>query len=241
MLPQTAFILVGGLGTRIRHLFPDIPKPLIPVCGRPFLYWILRQCGQYDVQRVVLISHYKYELLYDFLVEYKNCFGNVEIHFDDTPLGTGGALASALSATADIPEKFLLLNGDSVFLLENSLPVDPMPDNCSIVLFSRTVPNTQRYGRLNVDSDGSLKEITSGAVGPGIINTGVYVVKRDAFNDLRPPIRACSLESEIIPDMLATGHQIRVVHSNAPFIDIGTEASLSDADKFIYANFLEKK
>ena len=55
----TAVVLAGGFGRRIEHLLPDIPKPMAPVAGRPFLEWIVRYLAAQDIRRVILSTGHR--------------------------------------------------------------------------------------------------------------------------------------------------------------------------------------
>ena len=107
-----AVFLAGGLGTRLRAAVSDVPKPMAPVQGRPFLerlldYWI----GQ-GVQRAVLAVGYMHETIRQHFGEkYRNCV--ITYSVEQQPLGTGGALVQALPLVQ--AETFLVLNGDTYF------------------------------------------------------------------------------------------------------------------------------
>ena len=91
----TAVILAGGLGTRLRSVVPDLPKPMAPVNGRPFLacqmdYWL-----QQGIQHFVLSVGYRHQSIMDYFGS-NYCGSPVEYVVEDTPLGTGGGLLLAV-------------------------------------------------------------------------------------------------------------------------------------------------
>ena len=114
-----AVVLAGGLGTRLRAAVSDVPKPMAPVGGRPFLerlldYWI----GQ-GVRRAVLAVGYMYDTIRrHFGDEYRGCA--IAYSIENHPLGTGGALIQALPLVQD--PTFLVLNGDTYF----AVPLDAL-------------------------------------------------------------------------------------------------------------------
>ena len=109
----SAIILAGGLGTRLRGVVPDLPKPMAPISGRPFLehqidYWIKQ-----GVSHFVLSVGYRHEVIVD---HFGNRYKDAELDYviEKTPLGTGGGLLLAVEKVGK-DEPFLLLNGDTYF------------------------------------------------------------------------------------------------------------------------------
>ena len=92
-------ILAGGLGTRLRPRVQDVPKPIAPIAGRPFLCWLLDRLAQQDFHRIVLSVGYGKTKIIEAL---GSRYGNIELVYavEDVPLGTGGAIRHALSSPA---------------------------------------------------------------------------------------------------------------------------------------------
>lgn len=112
----TVAILAGGLATRLKPILKDTPKSLIEICGKPFIDWQLQLLAKSGIQRVVLCTSYKSEMIekhvgngskYGIQVQYSND--------GDTQLGTGGAIKKA---TQMLEDEFMVLYGDSY------LPID---------------------------------------------------------------------------------------------------------------------
>ena len=107
-LPLQAVIMAGGMGTRLMPLTEDLPKPMLPVGGRPLMERVIEQLRQVGVRRVNVTTHYKPEKISDHFGD-GSSFG-VELNYvnEDRPLGTGGALG-----LMDAPkEPTLVINGD---------------------------------------------------------------------------------------------------------------------------------
>src|SRR5262245_17720256 len=123
----TAIILAGGLGTRLREAVPDLPKPMAPVAGRPFLEHQLDLWIAQGVRRFVLAVGYRHEaIVQHFGASYRGA--TLEYSVETQPLGTGGALRQAAAMVGD--ERALLLNGDTWFdvplpaLAARAMPLD---------------------------------------------------------------------------------------------------------------------
>ena len=104
-----AVILAGGLGTRLGALADGLPKPMVPVGGRPFIDYILHQLSRQGFQDVILLVGYRAKIIQDYCKE-GDAFGlNIRYSIEQAPVGTGGAVKLA---TRLIDRKFLLLFGD---------------------------------------------------------------------------------------------------------------------------------
>ncbi|HEY9216158.1 MAG TPA: sugar phosphate nucleotidyltransferase [Ancylobacter sp.] len=216
----TAIILAGGLGTRLSSAVPDLPKPMAPIRGRPFLehqmdFWI----GQ-GVERFILSVGYKRQLIMDhFGVQYRGA--PVSYAVEEQPLGTGGGL---LVAAEGLSEPFLLLNGDTFFDVDLQAFFAfhrSRGSQWSFALF-RT-GETQRFMGMDVAADGrinSLEPIPEGA--NRLANGGVYIVDPAAMAAVSfPQGEKVSLEYELLPAIVRSGGRLYGVEIPGRFIDIG--------------------
>ncbi|MFM1990459.1 MAG: hypothetical protein RJA99_3416 [Pseudomonadota bacterium] len=211
-----AVILAGGLGTRLRAAVPDLPKPMAPVAGRPFLEILLRSLAARGVTRAVLSVGYRAEAITSY---FGHAFEGMRIEHavEHEPLGTGGATRLALGLCDADP--VLVTNGDTFLdldldALRSAWTGDEVP-----VLVARQVPDAGRYGRLVVHGDRITGFTEKGASGPGLINAGTYLVRRDLL--ARFPVGArFSLETDVLVPLAVDGG-LRVFVAEGTFIDIG--------------------
>lgn len=237
----SAVILVGGFGTRIRHITGDIPKPLAKVHGKPFLHWILRSLKSKGIDNVYLLTHYSAEQIEIFAKEEAGPGFPIRCMKELTPAGTGGAVLDLLMAAEHLTSPFLLLNGDSL-LVEYSMKdaLNCVVDGSEAVIFGVAMNDASRYGTLKCDDNERLTAFKEKASGSGVINTGAYLFTRQAFSQIKNSKRPLSLEFDVIPSMINSGVNIKVLRGYSPFIDIGTEASLAEADLFVQRHFKDK-
>jgi D-glycero-alpha-D-manno-heptose 1-phosphate guanylyltransferase len=233
MRPLTAVILAGGLGTRIRGRYPDLPKPMIPVGGSPFLEHVVRHLAREGVGRAIVSCGYKAEVIERWARTQPVAGIRVSTVREDEPLGTAGGFLEALDRTEAAGETapiWLVENGDSLVLaaLAPALEGFDRPETDAVVL-GVAVPDAARFGRLEVGSDGVLRSFREKEPGAGLVNAGVYLFRRRTI-DLFPRAKPLSFEREVFPSLLARGVRIEVVSVEAPFWDIGTPESLSAAD-----------
>jgi NDP-sugar pyrophosphorylase family protein len=231
-----AVILAGGYGTRIRHLLADLPKPMAPVNGRPFVEWIVRWLAAQQIRRVVLSTGYLAEVIARHFASQPVAGVTVTCVPETTPLGTAGGFLNAVRASGLRPAAWCLLNGDSLTFPDLAEATGVLgDDSVSGVIFGRELPDASRYGTLVSDAGGRLVCFAEKRPGRGVINSGIYVL-RDSLLVKFGAKRPLSLEQDVFPALTGGGVSLRVLTMNAPFLDIGTPETLPQADLFIRQN-----
>jgi D-glycero-alpha-D-manno-heptose 1-phosphate guanylyltransferase len=217
----SAVILAGGLGTRLRSVVPDLPKPMAPIGGRPFLeyqldYWIAQ-----GVSRFVLSVGYRHEVIVQhFGIRYKGA--EIEYAVEERPLGTGGGFLAA-SEKAGNREPLLLLNGDTYFEASwkalDTFALEHDADWC-FSLFRTSEEG--RYMGTEVSPQGRIISLKSGVEqGSRLANGGVYWVHPRVLSDVRRLGEKMSLEDDLFPNVFATGRRLFGIEFTGTFIDIG--------------------
>jgi D-glycero-alpha-D-manno-heptose 1-phosphate guanylyltransferase len=218
----SAVILAGGLGTRLRSAVPDLPKPMAPISGRPFLehqldYWIKQ-----GVSHFVLSVCYRHEIIVDhFGDRYKGA--GIDYVIEKTPLGTGGGLLLAAEKVGK-DESFLLLNGDTYFAVDLKTLIEFSSANDADWCISLFRTNEEgRYMGLDISPQGQITSLKSGTGRPGrLANGGVYWVNpRALLSDKFSPGDKVSLEDDIFPAAMASGQRLFGIEFPGTFIDIG--------------------
>ncbi len=232
----TAVVLAGGFGRRIRHLLPDIPKPMAPVNGRPFLEWVVRYLAAQKVRRVILSTGHRAEVIARHFDPPPVKNAQVRCVAETRPLGTAGGFLNAAGGAEEKPAAWLVLNGDSLA----PAPLGPMiealdePEIAGAVLGVR-VADASRFGTVSQNARGDLAGFSEKQPGAGLINAGVYLFRPSAVAKF-PRATPLSFETDVFP-ALAAGHaRLKVCVTNAPFLDIGTPESLPLAEAFIRRN-----
>ncbi len=231
-----AIVLAGGKGERIRHLLPDLPKPMAPAAGRPFIEWVLLHLARQGVQRVFLSAGYKAEVLERHFRDQPMPGVHVTCIAEPRPLGTAGGFRHVVQQTGISPPAWLVLNGDSLMLADLHALLDRLNNSqAQAAILARHMDDAARFGMLEVDTSGrilSFGEKSASAQTAGLINAGVYLLAHDLAPTL-PAREPLSFEYDVFPAWLRAGIPIAVVESDAPFLDIGTQETLSQADAFI--------
>jgi NDP-sugar pyrophosphorylase family protein len=232
----SAVVLAGGFGTRIRHLLPELPKPMAPVCGRPFVEWVVRYLAQQGIGQVILSTGHLGERIEAHFSQERIPGINLICVREREPLGTGGGFLNAVRLSQTRPAFWLVLNGDSLaFARLDHLAAAMTRPEIAGVLLGVEVENASRYGTISFDETGLLQKFEEKQRGRGVINAGVYLFRAEALTAF-PATIPLSFEKEIFPALLASGAALKVCVCQAPFLDIGTPESLPQAAAFIKSN-----
>lgn len=178
---STAIILAGGYGTRLQSVVSDLPKPMAPVNGQPFLDYQLQYLKSYGFKNVVLSVGYLSEKISE---HYGASFKGMQLFYakEEDPLGTGGGIRMALEHCFD--DEIFVLNGDSFFDVD---PILFFKKHCEKVaqfsLALRKVDDTSRYGAIEKNTDNRVTSFheKNGLSVPGTINGGVYILNKNIF------------------------------------------------------------
>ena len=224
---RCAVVLAGGLGTRLRSAVPDLPKPMAPVAGVPFLARLLAHWMGQGIRHFVLSVGYRHEAISSY---FGRTWRGARIDYvvEPTPLGTGGGLALAM---AGLPpqERFLLLNGDTFFEVDlGALSAFAQAQDADWCFSLFRFQEQGRYMGMDLRADGRIHALVAGASGPRLANGGVYLVHPRSLAAVEPG-RAASLENELFPAFLAQGQVFAGLESPGRFIDIGVPADYQRA------------
>jgi D-glycero-alpha-D-manno-heptose 1-phosphate guanylyltransferase len=212
-----AVVLAGGFGTRLRSVVPELPKPMAPVAGRPFLEILLAMLARKGVVRAVLSVGYQANVIEGHFGKH---FEGIDLVYEieTEPLGTGGALRAALTRCNG--DSALVVNGDTFLDLELDALCARWLLNKRPLIVGRNVPDTSRFGRLNMLGPVLQGFAARGAGGPGVINMGHYVLPCALFQTHPDLPKQFSFEADFLaPQAASLGFDVFV--TQGLFIDIG--------------------
>ncbi len=238
-LPITALILAGGMGTRLRAIVSDRPKPMALVYGVPFIEILIDSLAEKGIREFVLLVGYMGDFIEEYFTELNNINSRIRFSHEQTPLGTGGAVKKAENLATD---PSLLINGDTFFDGDiNRLIQLHHKKAADVTLSLLPVADAGRYGSVTVTENGlvaGFHEKQEGIRGPGLINAGFSLISKNFISEL-PGDRAFSMEREIFPKLADSGRMCGLV-SKRSFFDIGTPESYEDFKKFVREKGLDK-
>ncbi len=215
-----AVVLAGGFGTRLKTVVSDVPKPMAPVAGKPFLHYVLSRLAQSGISRVVLSVGYLSEQV---IQHFGNSYAGMEISYavEETPLGTGGGIRLALQKCSSA--HVLVLNGDSWF----DFPLKPfyefhLESSADVSMALRDVDDGARYGTIELDGKRvkAFREKSEEFAGKQLINAGLYIIRKKSFLQHTPEDQAFSIEYDFFA-RYAQRLQFQGYRTDGYFVDIG--------------------
>ena len=259
MKPETAIILAGGMGTRLRPALSDRPKVLAPIASRPFLDYLLAYLSRQAIRHVILAVGYLAEQVVSFAGDGQRWGLRIEYSFEEQPLGTAGATRLASQGLSD---PFFTFNGDTLFLVS----LDELWREHTLRKVSATVSlrkialeanDHYQRGCVKLDEKGMITAFDEkpaqsmpASTSQILTNAGIYVFSSETFSDLMPDLTSSqevgsavsrsdggqavsfSLEKQVFP-MLAERQRLAGCLQEGYFVDIGTPDSLAAFERDI--------
>jgi NDP-sugar pyrophosphorylase family protein len=210
-----AIILAGGLGTRLGELTRSMPKPLLEVSGRPFLEYVFWNLQRHGICRVVLSVGYLAEKIQAVFGDGSQYGIDLSYIVETEPLGTGGGLKLASGLLDD---KFLVLNGDTIFDVNYLDLATGHPSENLVTMALRYVDDVSRYGNVKLEGGQVQGFCEKSAAGPGVISGGVYFMRKEALEFL--PGGCSSIEQDMFPRLAEAGKLGGLIYRGF-FLDIG--------------------
>lgn len=176
-------VLAGGLGTRLKPITENLPKPMVTIAGKPFLTYIFDYLIAQDISQKIIISvGYQYDKITNYFGEkYENC--ELMYSIEHEPLGTGGAIQYALNKTES--EDVLILNGDTFFdvSLKDMISFHRLQES-DLTVALKYLKDFDRYNRVLLADSKILKFEEKQYNLDGNINGGIYILKKKILQEL---------------------------------------------------------
>lgn len=230
--PNWVMLMAGGRGERLRPLTEQLPKPMLPIGGRPLLEIIIEEAARFGLKRFYLSVNYRAEAIIDHFGDGSR-FG-VEIRYlrEDQQMGTAGALSLLRERPAD---PLLVMNGDLLTKLDFARLLDyHKARGADITVCVRAFDVELPFGVLTVDGE-SIRSIVEKPVEKFLVNAGIYVLQPSLI-DRVPQGRRFDMP-DLIREVLADGHAVRGFPIHEYWIDIGRADDLARASNEFVATF----
>lgn len=222
-------ILAGGLGTRLRNVVGNTPKPMAAVNGRPFLEYLLSHLARSRPDGFILcVSHLREKIISHFGRQFLGI--PIAYSIEEVPLGTGGAIKQA--CTQFSLDRTLAVNGDTFIDADYGQFIAHCA-NASLGVMLTQIQDASRYGKVRIHKGHILAfEEKKPDAGPGLINAGAYVLSSSLLTS-QPA--AFSFESEFLAPYVS---QLKPAFhlASGQFIDIGTPESYARAASLPFAH-----
>ena len=216
-----AVVLVGGEGTRLRPLTETIPKPLLPLVDRSILDHVLDHLVAHGVREVIMSSPYLEHTFHPF-IEARGGDPRITWITEREPLGTGGAVVSALDHLDD--DAFFALNGDILTDLDLTAMLESHRARGAVATIAlHHVEDARAFGLVVTDPTGRVGEFREKPADPigGDINAGTYVLEPAALRAWSPGTYLW-IEGEVFPALIGRGASVYGFDAGAYWLDLGT-------------------
>jgi NDP-sugar pyrophosphorylase family protein len=223
-MSKRAVILAGGKGTRLRPYTVVLPKPLVPIGDMPILEVIVRQLVRDGFSRITLAVNHQAELIKAFFGDGAKWGVGIDYSLEDQPLSTMGPLP----LIADLPENFLVMNGDILTDLDFGAFYDRHVKAGN--LFSISSHQREQkvdYGVLEADSSGHLSGFREKPSYTHQVSMGVYMLSRRVV-EFVPQGRHYGFD-DLMHDLIAARQTVSVVPFDGLWLDIGRPEDYMEA------------
>ena len=228
-----AVVLVGGEGTRLRPITSRLPKPVVPLVGRPFVGYILENLARHGVARAVFSAGYLAGALREAIGDGSRYGLEVRYVVEDQPLGTAGAIKNVQDELDD--GCLYAVNGDVLADVDLTAmrTYHERHGGLATILLAR-VDDPRRYGLVEVGDGGRVEQFLEkpgadyGVPEHGaLINAGVYLLEAEVLDTI-PAGRQLSIERGVFPQLAAAGN-LHAFVGDGYWRDIGTPESYLEA------------
>ena len=217
-----AVVMAGGEGSRLRPLTSGLPKPLVPVVGKPVMEHILRLLRKHGITDVVVTLQYLGSAIRDYFGDGADFGMDITYVVEDAPLGTAGSVKNAQQY---LDETFIVISGDALTDIDLGRALEfhrERKASATIVLTS--VANPLEFGVVITKEDGTINRFLEkpswGEVFSDQVNTGIYILEPGVLN-LLPPATIVDWSSDVFPKMLRSGLPLYGYLAPGYWCDIG--------------------
>ena len=214
-----AVLLAGGLGTRLRSVVNDRPKPMALIGDKPFMEYVVHELSCYDIDEIIFAVGYKGSMVEEYFGDGSRFGVKVSYAYEEELLGTAGAIKNAGRFVTE--DSFFVLNADTFYQMDYGRLLRVKEENAlEMALVLREVPDISRYGAATLSGamlTGFNEKVPKAC--PGTINGGVYLLNRSLLETI--PAGKVSLENEMIPAWMKEGRRLGGFVNDGYFIDIG--------------------
>lgn len=231
-----ALFLSGGMGTRLRPLTDELPKPMVPIMNKPLLERNMDNLKKCGINDIVISTCYKPQYIQEYFGDGSKFGLKIAYVCEETPLGTGGAIKKTGHLYDDT---FLVFNADILCNMDfTDLIRFHKSKSAAVTIAVAQVSNPSAYGVIEYDKSDYAISFTekpkADEIKSDYINAGVYVFEPGVLREI-PEGRPVSIEREIFPALLQKGSKVAVYKGCSYWMDIGTPEKYMQSHKDIMA------
>jgi D,D-heptose 1,7-bisphosphate phosphatase len=240
---KTAVIIAGGKGTRLSEYTNEIPKPMLPIKGKPVLEYQIEEFIRYGVNEIIITVGYLKDVIINHLGDGSRYGINIKYIEEKTPLGTAGALFYLKHM---LSQRFFVVYGDVMFNLNlDKMAEAHLKEGSDITLFAH--PNSHPYDSDIVvcEADYTLKgflkknEDRTGTYYKNLVNAGFYIIENRCLNYFSE-LKKCDLERDFITFFINRGY-VRVYKTSEYIKDMGTYGRLAEVEQSVERGYVQSR
>ncbi|MEF8794090.1 sugar phosphate nucleotidyltransferase [Thiohalorhabdus sp.] len=225
-----AVIMAGGQGSRLRPLTEGVPKPMVPILGRPMMEYILEAVRDAGITEILVTLHYRPNLIQDYFGDGADWGVHIEYAIEDHPLGTAG---SVKNGEHFLDEPFLIISGDAMMDYDLKALAQSHTDSGALVTFCLArVSDPSEFGIVVTDNDGRVQRFQEkpapSEVFTDTVNTGIYVMDPRILADI-PADTEFDFSHDLFPTLLERGEPLWGQVARGYWSDIGNVDQLEQA------------
>ena len=225
---SSVLIMAGGFGKRLGKYTKKKPKPLVEVAGKPILQYILDNINASKITDINISVHYKAEKISEYINK-KNLSKKINIMYEESPLGTIGALGLLKSKKCD---SYIVINADVI----TDVPLDDFitfhNDNKNDITIGAAIHEYEvPYGVIKYDKLGQFSNISEKPKFKNFISAGIYVISKKA--SLLIPKNKNIDVPEFFNIAKIAGYKIRVFPVHEYWADVGMPETLYKANHIL--------
>jgi len=235
-------ILAGGKGIRMGSITKDIPKPMIPLAGKPILEHQLEHAKRYDLDNIIILTGYRADVIRDYFKDGKTCGLNIKYNSDPFPLGTAGAVKRM---EWELNKDFILIYGDTLMDIDLHSLVQFHQEKDSIATLV-VHPNDHPHDSDLLDMD-EYNRVTAfyskphdkGSFHRNLVNAALYVLTPEIFKYIEKDTFS-DFGKDIFPGLVSAGLPVYAYNTTEYIKDIGTIRRLKEVEEDYLSGKIKK-
>jgi mannose-1-phosphate guanylyltransferase/phosphomannomutase len=222
-----AVVMAGGEGSRLRPLTINRPKPMVPIANRPVMGHIIELLKRHNINEMVATLQYRAGDVQNYFGDGSNVGITMHYSVEPHPLGTAGSVKFA-ERYFSRDEPFLVISGDALTDVNLSeIVAFHKRVGAAVTITLYRVPNPLEYGVIIVDGAGRIERFLEkpswGEVISDTVNTGIYVISPEVFDDIEPGV-SFDFSKDLFPLLMKRGAPLYGFIANGYWCDVGNIA-----------------
>ncbi len=228
-----AVIMAGGKGTRLRPITYSIPKPLVPIAGKPCIGYVLDSYYEAGIKDAIITAGYKFEALIDGVIKFKHPDQNILFSVEREPIGTAGSIKLV---SKFIDDTFIVGSGDTLadFNIKNILEFH-RERKSKLTIALTTVDDPSQFGIVEM-KDGVitrfLEKPSPEKAFSNLINAGLYIIEPEILK-LIPEGEPYDFAKQLFPKLLENGMKIHGYVGEGTWLDTGRPNDMIRANQLM--------